>query len=162
MKTASLIRRVEASITTAIPMVVIAVAMLIVLNTFIPLDVYVTKATGGQNMWLGDFLTIAIVLILPLIWVAADGARNSATYGMRKRGIKFVDYNGNHIGPCYSLLRIGVGLLMTPLFLISFVIALKDPNKRILPDFFCKTTVVLNAKNSKKGGVVSGEVDSHG
>ena len=37
MKTASLIRRVEASITTAIPMVVIAVAMLIVLNTFIPL-----------------------------------------------------------------------------------------------------------------------------
>ena len=140
---ATLISRFEAGISTAIPVILWSFIALWGINTIFPFDIYL--AQYGLSKWHSEVLSVAVVLTLPLFWVILDGSIARATYGMRKRNIRFGNPDGMQINIGRCIIRIVAGIVLFPLFPISLMIALMDKRHRTIADRLCKT-VVWNAQ----------------
>jgi len=140
---ASLVRRVEAAITTAVPLVLFVVVGFWAIGTVFPLDMYLQHygLTAQQSEW----LSFILVLSLPPLWVVFDGGIARSTYGMRKRKIRFGNIDGSPISRGRCILRIIAGIITIPLFPASWVMAIMDERHRTVADRMCRTVVWTEA-----------------
>lgn len=136
---ATLVRRAEAGITTAVPVIVFSAVALWAINTVFPLDMYLRHYgfSAGQS----EALAMTAVLSLPFLWMIVDGGIAKATYGMRKCNVRFGHADGTQIGLARCLVRLAAGIILLPLFPVSWIIALIDGQHRTLADHICKTAV---------------------
>lgn len=132
---APLVRRFEASVTSAVPCVlwVFFSACLIRIGT--------ADSIGGVTAHLA---AVAVVYGTPVLLLALDGARTGATYGMRSRGVRLVRADGEELdyGSCF--VRILLGIFLSPLLPVSAIVALSTPGRMTLADWIMGTVVIID------------------
>ena len=111
---ASWVRRFEAAVTTAVPVLVIHLVLVFAISVTGPsLDLSLQRRYGMT--WQQSYkVYVAVITSLPLAWVILYGVIAKATYGMRKRKIRFGNIDGAPIGRGRCLLRITVGIIIFP------------------------------------------------
>ena len=162
MRIAGLVRRIEASATTAVPVLVWAFLGPWLVGSVLSLESILGHVFADR---LPDWLLLAGVWALAPFWVVLDGAigrydsrpeaanrsasvasMRRATYGMRSRGLEFRSPNFADIGFGECVRRITVGISMLPLAPISFLVAIRDPQRRTIADWVCGTIVCSSGK----------------
>ena len=136
---ARLTRRFEAVITTAVPVGLFIVVAFWASGTVVPIDEYLQHY--GLSVYQSDCLSSIVIISLPFLWIVFDGLLPRATYGMRKRGLRFGNINGGPINGWRCALRIIMGIIFIPLFPASWIIAIMDERNRTIADRVCKTAV---------------------
>ena len=152
MRIAGLVRRVEATATSAVPVVVWAFLGPWLLGSVLRVESALNYVLAEP---LPDWLLLGGVWALAAVWVvldgatirkASDGGMRRATYGMRSRGVEFRSPNLEVISFGECALRIIVGILVLPLAPISFFVAVRDRQRKTIPDWVCGTVVCLSEK----------------
>jgi hypothetical protein len=136
---ASIVRRVEASVTTAVPAAVVWFITLWIMGSLLPVERYLQ--TRGLSSKGADLFVTIVAALVPVMWIAVDGSILRATYGMRKRGLFFAGLSGESIGWPRCLLRNVIGIVMLPAAPVSLVLMLLDERGRGLADRVCRTTI---------------------
>lgn len=139
-RTASPVRRIEAGITTAIPIMVYLVVGSWLLGTLLPLDAYF--APTRSPAWVVESLQATILILPPMLWLVINGGFRRATYGMRQRGIRFANMEGERLAIFHSACRVLTGLMLLPTLPISLVLMVVDKQHRSLADMLCGTKVI--------------------
>ncbi len=80
-------------------------------------------------------------LVLPILYLSADGGFRRATLGMRIFRLQFSRSNGADVTISRCLLRLLVGYLLLPIGYISPLCCLWDPLNRTLVDLLFDTVV---------------------
>lgn len=159
---AGLVRRFEASATTALPVLAWVILGPWLVGSILPLERSLARmGAGGLPNW---FL-LASVWSLAAVWVVLDGSltrfdraddvinkgpkpyrhQRRATYGMRVRRVEFRLPDGAYISFGRCALRIFLGMLALPLGPVSLLLAMTDPQRRTIADRLCGTVVCLSA-----------------
>jgi uncharacterized RDD family membrane protein YckC len=94
----------------------------------------------GTTVWLGVLMsTVALWMGYPIYALASE---KQATYGMAMRGLKLVDRNGNRPTLRMTSRRTSISYVMSGCFLMGFIWACFDRQKRTLHDLLTGTRVV--------------------
>lgn len=134
-----LIRRVEASITTAFVSIVLVIVLAWAARTVMPIEQYLMR--GGFSARSADVLAGCLMLLVPVLWVLVDAAAHKATYGMRRRNLGFVSGEETDISTSRCFLRVLLGIVCIPLLPATVVVALADRKHRTIADLICATAV---------------------
>ena len=157
VQAAGLVRRFEASATTALPVIAWIILGPWLVGSILPLA---RAGVGGLPSW----LLLASVWSLAVVWVVLDGSvtrfdraldmtdkgpnsyrhQRRATYGMRVRGVEFRSTDGAYITFGKCAWRILLGILTLPLAPISFLVAVADAQRRTIADRLCGTVVCIS------------------
>ena len=141
-QTSSLVRRFEASVTSAIPVIAMTMVFAWVLGFMLDIGLLLER-TYGLHHRQSEALTCVIIYGIPILWFVFDGSFFKATYGMRVRSIRFCVRGGKTISLGRCCCRILIGLLLLPLAPISLVIAIIDGENRSIADVVCGTVVCM-------------------
>ncbi len=128
-----LFKRFVSSITTGLPMVLF---LLISSGARLPHKYFISLWVSGLPKILSQVLAYSFYYGLPLLLVTIYGTRTRATLGMR-----LGDIDGEEISWRRSFVRIAVGIILVPLFPVSWFLAVRDDKRRTLADRICKTVV---------------------
>lgn len=135
----SVVKRIEATATTAVPASVAAGVFAYIFSIWIP-----PRAWAGQfdlSPPVADLLGMACSLAVPILATVLDAMRSRATYGMRYHGLRFGDSSGIIISAPRCALRILVGIGLSPLAPVSLILMMLDEKHRSLPDRICGTVI---------------------
>ena len=135
--TPSIVQRFEAAANTFVPVALFALVLTVLLNTVLHFDHYLRES--GVSEVTSDRLTGLAIFGVPIIWLAIDGARHRATWGMRKRSLIFLKADGQEMSLIESFIRIILGIALMPLFPFSIITILRDSHGRTITDFLCGT-----------------------
>jgi hypothetical protein len=143
LRPASLVRRVESTLNTAVVIVVVGVVSSLIARV-LAVDELLHEA--GLSTGTSGAIDAAVFLLIWVTPILLDSIINRATYGMRARQLSFADKDQRALGRRRVAARIACGALLLPLFPVSLVIALLDDRNRTLADLVCGT-VVLSRDN---------------
>lgn len=127
--------RLEASLNTVVAFSSIGVVLAWVSNTVVPLDAYLMRS--GIDAHTADVLTGIGPWIAALGVYVCDAATHRATYGMRRRGLRFSSSHGGLPPRIRVVLRCVVGFVMLPLIPVSVWMLARDPNRESIADSLC-------------------------
>lgn len=162
LKTASLVRRFEATATTSLPVVLWGFLGPPLVGSVLRIESVLAHV--GLISLPGWFLLTA-VWSFAAVWVVLDGAtgrfvqkyeatesegdrlrhQRRATYGMRIRGLEFRSVGGDYVTFAWCACRISVGILTLPLAPVSLLLALGHRDRRTIADRLCGTVVCKSA-----------------
>ncbi len=155
---AGLVTKVDAAFATVVYFYIIALVMTFLVNSIFVLEVRLPQL--GLTDFQSNCVYVLLLFVVPFLCVCIEGACSGATSGMRGRRIRFGDADGRPIswGRCFA--RIAMGLILFPLIPVSFRLALRDENRRTIPDRICKTVVWKTIPDEHKlaGYSSSGEI----
>ena len=103
----------------------------------------------GENVQI--WLALLLVYALPVLILSAKGAADSATYGMQKLNISFVDSRGDELGLIRTGARILLGFLLIPLFPVSIIVFISTRRQKTFSDLTCHTLVIVDRRESPSG-----------
>ena len=135
---APMVRRVEASATTAVLVLVWLFLAPYLIGTLFP-----STETTVADWRVPRFVAVGAIWSLSGLWVILDGARARATYGMRKRKLIFSTEDGRALSFLSCSLRILVGIMLLPFAPISLAVGMYDSRNRTIADRLCGTVVQL-------------------
>ena len=136
---ASGIRRIEAAVTSAVPIVVWGVLLNCVGFSGCADSVCSGLAPAGKSVAEGILFSIGYAL--PFVCNALYAAHYGATYGMKSRKVVYRSTDGRPISGARSFARALVGVAFLWLLPVSIVTAIVDKRNRSLADLVCGTTV---------------------
>jgi uncharacterized RDD family membrane protein YckC len=134
----TLIRLIESAVTTLVPMFVWALVAPWLLGTILPIDAYLRNYSKQAV----DAITVAIIALPIIMWFILDSSVNRASYGMRRRHIRYATLQGEQPSFGHYLLRDKTAMLLLPILPISLLMVVSDPHRRSLADRVCKTRKV--------------------
>jgi len=136
----AIVRRIESGITSAI-LVCVGIAILSwgLHVEFVPLGG--ALQSHGVSVKTAEWIQAIVVYAVPVAVFVVDGAMAGATYGMRKRKLRFYCEDGMPAGKVRSLVRILVGIAILPMLPVSLCMLLRDERRRSLADRLCKTII---------------------
>ncbi len=137
---APVVRRIEASATTAVPIAIWVILGPFLIGTFFPAAEEVVRGWG-----MSPFVAVALISSASVLWLVIDGGLARATYGMRKRRLVFARSDGQNTTFAFCSLRILTGVLLLPLIPVSIVLVARDAQRRSIPDRLCGTVVRVEA-----------------
>lgn len=144
-----LVRRIEASVTTFFPCLLLFFVAGLLLGPVIPIDRAIQDAYGLPQP-LAKRVVLACIGLVILLAVTIDGAPDRATYGMRKRGLCLLTRDGKQVSFLQWCPRVWLGVACLPLAPLSAVVILCDLRGRSLSDLACGTKVVLTFRSSRQ------------
>lgn len=136
---ATLDDRIDAATRDAVQVFVWLVASSLVLRSACPLDDYLR--ISGYSSTVQNGACLAVIWLVPALWIVVEGGLRRGTYGMRRRGILFVLATGQRPGVLRCAVRLAVGILMMPLAPLSYIFAAFTTDQRTPADFICRVLV---------------------
>jgi len=136
---ASGVRRIEAAVTSAVPIVVWG-GLLNCAGFSGCTDAILSGLAPGSKS-VAERILFSIGYGLPFVCNALYAAHCGATYGMRNRKVTYRSADGRPISGAQSFVRALVGVALLWLLPVSIVTAIIDKRNRSLADLVCGTTV---------------------
>jgi uncharacterized RDD family membrane protein YckC len=126
-------RRLSASLCNVWPLLFYEVVAALLIRWFMP-------------VWAG----IALIYVVPVVWLAVNGAVHRATFGMRVMSIHIGSGDGGAISFWRCFTRILLGIALLPLMPVSLLMAGFDSRHRMLADRICGTAVWMTPRPAEQ------------